>query len=208
MSRRWKIFLLVCFLSVAADQATKLWARSSLPVTPHGCSEPLDFVVHNGVLKCRGEDVDFISGFWKWRLSYNPGSAFGMFSQEGSRWFLSAIALLAVIGMGWMVKRAKPHQRTLVWALALIAGGALGNFIDRVYFGVVTDFVLWHAGSHEWPVFNVADVVLVVGVGLMALDLDKKKKKKIVAKAKPKTPEPDDDDGDESDAADEPKAAS
>ena len=49
--------------------------------------------------------------------------------------------------------------------LALVAGGAIGNPIDWIYFGVVTDFVLLHAGAHEWPVFNVADVVLVVGVG-------------------------------------------
>ncbi|MCA9673791.1 MAG: signal peptidase II, partial [Myxococcales bacterium] len=52
-----------------------------------------------------------------------------------------------------------------------VAGGAIGNLVDRVYFGVVTDFVLWHYHAKEWPVFNVADVALVVGVGLMFLDI-------------------------------------
>jgi len=49
--------------------------------------------------------------------------------------------------------------------------------IDRIYFGVVTDFVLWRYHAKEWPVFNVADVVLVVGVGLMFIDIQKEGKK-------------------------------
>jgi signal peptidase II len=70
-----------------------------------------------------------------------------------------------------MLRKARTDQRVLHWALALVAGGAIGNLIDRIYFGVVTDFVLWHYHEHEWPVFNVADIVLVVGVGLMFIDI-------------------------------------
>jgi signal peptidase II len=104
----------------------------------------------------------------------NPGSAFGLFSsQTGARVGLSVIGVIAVIGMFWMLRKARPDQGILHWALALVAGGAVGNLIDRIYFGVVTDFILWRYETHEWPVFNVADIVLVIGVGLMFIDIQK-----------------------------------
>ena len=80
-------------------------------------------------------------------------------------------------------RKARADQKILHWALALVAGGAVGNLIDRIIYSVVTDFVLWKYKTHEWPVFNIADVVLVVGVGLMFFDIggenkkDKQKKK-------------------------------
>jgi signal peptidase II len=182
MPRRWKIFLLVAFLSLAADQATKIWARASLPVTAiHGrvadgaCRLPADVVSHN----CQGEAVPVIDGIWEWRLSFNTGSAFGLFhSQSGARVLLSLVGIIAVGAMLWMVRKARDHQRALLWALGLVAGGAVGNLADRIYFGVVTDFVLWRYKTTEWPVFNVADVALVIGVGLMFLDVGKDPKPK------------------------------
>ena len=99
-------------------------------------------------------------------------SAFGLFhSQNGARVFLSIVGVAAVFGMMWMLKKAREDQKALIWALGLVAGGAVGNLIDRVYYGVVTDFALLAAGKNEWPVFNVADIALVVGVGLMFLDI-------------------------------------
>jgi len=188
MPRRWKIFLLVALFSIAADQATKYWARHSLPTTPADCDVPAAIVAHH----CYGESVPLIDGYWDWRLSFNPGSAFGLFhSAEGARVLLSIVGVLAVLGMGWMVRKARDNQTVLLWALGLVAGGAIGNLIDRIYFGVVTDFTLWHwKTSAEWPVFNVADVVLVVGVGLLLLDVGKdgKKDKKDKKLEVPKVP--------------------
>lgn len=179
MARRWKIFLLVGLFTLIADQASKLWARDSLPVHPTPCAIPDDVVAH----KCVGTKVTLIDGFWDWRLSFNPGSAFGLFdSAGGARVFLSIIGILAVIAMVLMVRKAKDSQPLLAVALGLVAGGAVGNLIDRIYFGVVTDFVLWHYKTKEWPVFNVADVALVIGVVMMFFDVgkDPKKKKKAV----------------------------
>lgn len=186
---KWKIFWIVSILSLIADQVTKIWARAALPVHPAGCEVPEDIIIR----KCIGTPVTVIDGFWEWRLSMNPGSAFGLFGGLGpsvTRIFLSLIGIGAVIGMVYMLKKSRPDQRILHWALALVAGGAVGNLIDRIYYSVVTDFVLWKYKTHEWPVFNIADVVLVVGVGLMFIDIqrenkiEKAKRKERQAKAK------------------------
>lgn len=158
MSRRWKIFLIVAPLTMILDQITKIWARSSLPTGPDG----------------RGISQVVIENFWEWRLSHNPGSAFGLFGDtSGARIFLSIVGFVAVGAILWMLHKASDDQRRLTVALGLVAGGAVGNLIDRVGFGEVTDFVVWKYYQHEWPTFNVADVALVIGVGLLFLDIGK-----------------------------------
>jgi lipoprotein signal peptidase len=181
MDRKWLLFWIVSIVSLVLDQITKIWARASLPVHPDGCVVPDDIIVR----KCIGTPVTVIQGYWDWRLSMNPGSAFGLFGGLGpsfTRVFLSLIGVAAVIGMVYMLKKSRPDQRILHWALALVAGGAVGNLIDRIYYSVVTDFILWKYKTHEWPVFNIADVVLVVGVGLMFIDIQKENKREKVAR--------------------------
>lgn len=184
---KWKIFWIISLVSLVADQVTKIWARASLPTIGHGsgpngtCVIPEDIITHH----CGGKAVQVIEGFWEWRLSMNPGSAFGLFGSLGpsfTRVFLSVIGVAAVAGMWFMLKKARSDQKVLHWALALVAGGAVGNLIDRIYFSVVTDFVLWKYKTHEWPVFNIADVVLVVGVGLMFIDIHKENKREKLLK--------------------------
>jgi signal peptidase II len=183
--KKWILFAIVSVLSLLADQITKIWARASLPVVPlraggATCVIPDDIVSRT----CVGHPVTVIDKFWEWRLSMNPGSAFGLFSsQTGARIGLSVVGIAAVFGMLWMLRKARPDQRILHWALALVAGGAVGNLIDRIYYGVVTDFVLWKYETHEWPVFNVADIVLVVGVGLMFIDIQKEGRREKALKA-------------------------
>ena len=160
MSRRWKLFTIVGLVTLIADQATKIWARNALPsfTTPEG--------------RTYGKTVPVIENFFDWRLSFNPGSAFSLFGEmSGARIFLSVIGLIAVGGILWMVHKARADQGRLIWALGLVAGGAVGNLVDRIAFGEVTDFVVWKYYDTEWPTFNVADVALVIGVGLLFLDM-------------------------------------
>jgi signal peptidase II len=182
--KKWLLFTIVAVLSLIADQLTKIWARGALPVARwHGdamCIVPDDIVNR----ACGGRAVPVIDGFWDWRLSMNPGSAFGLFSSvDSARIGLSIVGIVAVLGMLWMLRKARPDQRILHWALALVTGGAIGNLVDRIYFGVVTDFILWRYQTHEWPVFNVADIVLVVGVGLMFIDIQKEGRRDKALKA-------------------------
>jgi signal peptidase II len=171
---KWIVFAVVGVLSLVADQATKWWARLALPTAPPDCG--VQAIVDR---KCQGLPVTVIDGYWDWRLSMNPGSAFGFLANSPAfgRWFFTLVGIGAVIGMVYMLRKARSDQKVLHWALGLVIGGALGNLIDRVGFGVVTDFVLWHYHTHEWPVFNVADVALVVGVGLMFIDIHKENKR-------------------------------
>jgi signal peptidase II len=183
LQKKWIIFIVVALLSLVADQATKVWARHSLPVIGHGSSPTGACIVPDDIAavppRCGGQAVAVIDGFWDWRLSMNHGSAFGLFANSPglARIFLSLVGIGAVIAMALMMKKARKDQAVLHWALALVVGGAIGNLIDRIYFGVVTDFVLWHYHAKEWPVFNVADVVLVIGVGLMFIDIQKENKR-------------------------------
>lgn len=179
--RKWRLFAIVSILSLIADQATKIWARASLPTTCPSDMHVVDALMQR---KCMGTAVPVIENYWDWRLSMNPGSAFGLFSTTGTfgRVMLSIVGIAAVIGMFWMLRKARPDQRILHWALAFVAGGAVGNLIDRIYYGVVTDFVLWRYKTSEWPVFNIADVVLVIGVGFMFIDIQKEGKRDKAAK--------------------------
>ena len=157
IERKWQVFIIVTVLNIVADQATKIWARASLELDSRGYGIP----------------QPVIEGIWEWRLSFNKGSAFGLFHGiGGARVFLTLIGIGALIAVFFMVKGARKDQTKLVHGLGLVAGGAIGNLIDRIAMGKVTDFVVWkYYDSFEWPTFNVADVSLVVGVGYLLLDM-------------------------------------
>lgn len=153
------IFFAVLVIAVAADQGTKAWART-LPTHPDGCTlEKL------AAQKCVGMPQPVINGYWDWELAMNDGAAFSNF--RGKQLVLSIIAMAALGLLGVMAARTTPEQKLKRIALALIAGGALGNLIDRLLEGAVVDFVRWRIGDHRWPIFNVADVALLVGVLLL-----------------------------------------
>jgi signal peptidase II len=167
--RRWKWFTVIGLLTLIFDQVTKYWARNALPVRPDGWGTP----------------VTVIENFFEWRLSWNTGSAFGLFSgMGGARIFLTIVGFVALGAIVWMVVQARDDQRRLVVGLGLVGGGAVGNVIDRLMFGKVTDFIVWKYHQHEWPTFNIADAALCVGVGLLFIDLGKQaKEEKAAAKA-------------------------
>jgi signal peptidase II len=97
-------------------------------------------------------------------MVWNRGVTFGLLNGAGS-WsylLLAAVALLVVIALGTWLRRAE--SAVVAVALGAIAGGAVGNVIDRLRFGAVVDFIDAHAGDWHWYVFNVADSAIVCGV--------------------------------------------
>ena len=84
---------------------------------------------------------------------------------------LTALAVAAIVLVLMYLRRTDADAGRLHVALGLVGGGALGNVIDRISYGRVTDFIVWHVKAHEWPTFNVADAALCIGVGLVMLDM-------------------------------------
>jgi signal peptidase II len=152
MARKYRWFVLALLLALALDQSSKAWARHVLqPVYPNV--------------------VSVIPGYFDLRYSENPGAAFGLFRNlPGARYLHFAIGMAALFIVARILRKSRPDARRLGVELGLLAGGALGNFIDRVRFGHVTDFVVWRVGMHEWPTFNIADAALVLGVIGLILD--------------------------------------
>ncbi len=103
----------------------------------------------------------------------NTGVAFGLFAAQGvasGSWLLTALGLGALTAVCIYFWRTPTKDRTLLTALALVVGGALGNLLDRAATGAVTDFVDLFVGLHHWPAFNVADAAISIGIVLMAID--------------------------------------
>lgn len=105
-----------------------------------------------------------LTPFFNLCLSYNPGISFGLFPAESdfAQATLIGFALLAAAAFIWLGLRSR-HLAEQV-GFALIAGGAIGNALDRAGDGLVTDFLDLHAFGWHWPTFNIADVAITGGV--------------------------------------------
>lgn len=111
-----------------------------------------------------------VTDFFNIVFTWNPGASFSMFRALGETApIVMIVATAFVIGLilYYLFARAEKYERL---PLAFIAGGALGNLIDRVRFGAVVDFLDFHIGGAHWPAFNVADAFICVGVALYILN--------------------------------------
>ena len=113
---------------------------------------------------------EIIPGFLNLNHVRNTGVAFGLFASDGGGWLLTLLCLAALTAVGFYFWYAPSRDRNLLVALALVVGGAIGNLIDRVSSGAVTDFIDVYVGVHHWPSFNVADSAISIGIVLMAID--------------------------------------
>ncbi|WP_026878357.1 signal peptidase II [Ignatzschineria larvae DSM 13226] len=119
--------------------------------------------------------------FLNWTLVYNPGAAFSFLAdQEGwQRWFFIGITTLIAIILFFWIRRTKPQEHLLRIGLASVLVGAIGNLIDRVTLGHVIDFIHVYYGQYHFPIFNVADIFVTVGVGFIILSSITEKRRKI-----------------------------
>jgi signal peptidase II len=154
--------LIAGLLVLVADQASKWWVLNGLDLPE------LRQVVLLPVLNLT--------------MVWNRGVTFGLLNGLGS-WghvLLAAIALAVVVALGFWLRRAE--SRLVAVAIGSIAGGAIGNVIDRVRFGAVVDFIHAHVatpwGDYSWYVFNVADAAIVCGVAALILDSQLSKRRR------------------------------
>lgn len=159
LNRKTKVFIPIVVLGVILDQITKLWV--------------VDNIVY------RTGEIKLIPGFLSLVHAQNPGAAFGMLRDfEHRHWLFFGFTIIAVGIILDLWRKLPPKDWFLSGTMGLILSGAIGNAIDRVAKGEVTDFVRVYTeipwlrdflissplGSAEWPSFNVADAALVVGV--------------------------------------------
>lgn len=150
-TRRFAFWLILAIIVIIADQVTK-WAI-------------VEYVPLYGKVPL----YDFIN------LTHqrNFGAAFSFLADAGGwqRWFFTILATGVSIFIGmwlWQVRHAGPVM--LASGLALVLGGAVGNLIDRVRVGYVTDFIQVWFGNWAFPSFNVADSAISVGAALLIID--------------------------------------
>ena len=142
------IYYIIAFVAFLVDQGTKYLIASRMDI---------------------GEQISVIGNFFLITSHRNRGAAFGIL--EDQRWFFIVITTIVVIAIIWYLKKVmKTKNKLLPVALSLVLGGAFGNFVDRVIAGEVVDFLQFNFGSYEFPIFNVADSCIVIGVALIILD--------------------------------------
>jgi signal peptidase II len=148
MPSRWPrpSFYVVLFLAIALDQLAKVWVSTTY--------QP-------------GMSTALVPGFFNLTYVQNTGIAFGMMKNQGLlvALFVIALALGAIYyarGLNWL-----GWEANLVGGC--LAGGALGNLLDRTRLGYVVDFLDAHLGPHHWPVFNVADSLICTSVAWIVI---------------------------------------
>ena len=147
------VFYLVAFGILALDQVTKLIIVRSLSL---------------------GQAIPVVSGLFNIVYVLNPGAAFGFLASLPAGFRNPFFILISVGAAVLIVAYHTRHLRALILpsvALGLILGGAVGNLIDRLRYGMVVDFLDFFLRGYHWPAFNVADSAISVGVGLMLLDM-------------------------------------
>ncbi|MFM9280652.1 signal peptidase II [Paenibacillus jiagnxiensis] len=125
-----------------------------------------------------GETIPVIGSFFQITSHRNQGAAFGIL--QGQRELFIVITVVVVIAIIWYLRKTvRNGQKLLPFGLSLVLGGAIGNFLDRAIAGEVVDFARFNFGSYTFPIFNIADSAIVVGVAIIILDtlLDSRRQK-------------------------------
>ena len=149
-----RVGLIAATIACAVDQASKLWLLFVFDIA------------NRGVVK--------VTPFFDLVLAWNVGISFGWFQNDSflAQAGLTAIKAVAVIVLAIWMARSRNWLATV--ALGLIIGGAIGNAIDRIAYGAVVDFALFHVqiggNTINWYVFNLADVAIVAGVAALLYD--------------------------------------
>jgi len=165
LAPKYKMFVILAVLWTVLDQATKILIRSTMEV---------------------GDQIKVIPGLFNLWYRLNPGAAFGLMRDNPNRILIFAVITVVAFGVIlFYVRSLRDQDRWLASSLGLIFAGALGNFIDRVLFHEVTDFldvyVGWEGGlqrfllekigTTHYNTFNIADAAIVIGVIMVLIHI-------------------------------------
>jgi signal peptidase II len=146
--------ILSAIVTVILDQASKLWLLNVFDLA------------HQGAVR--------VTPFFDLVLAMNIGISFGWLQNDSQAAQIALMAVKAIAVVALAIWMARSHTRLATVALGLIIGGAIGNGVDRLAYGAVVDFALFHieigGKTFNWYVFNLADVAIVAGVAALLYD--------------------------------------
>lgn len=145
---RWVVFFALAAVVIVFDQVSKMWIDARFPLAP--------------------QSTPIIGDFIRITKSYNTGGIFGIFGNSAIVLALASTVVIALIVV-YMWRDGTRGPWLLTIALALLLGGALGNFIDRIRYEHVIDFVDMGIGSWRWYTFNVADAAISIALFLLVV---------------------------------------
>ncbi|WP_407187344.1 signal peptidase II [Bradyrhizobium centrosematis] len=149
-----RVGILTALVTLVADQASKLWLLNVFDIARRGAVK--------------------VTPFFDLVLAWNIGISFGWLQNDSQAAQLALMAVKAIAVVALAIWMARSHTRLATVALGLIIGGAIGNGIDRLAYGAVVDFALFHieigGNTYNWYVFNLADVAIVAGVAALLYD--------------------------------------
>ena len=153
LNNKYIMLAIISGCVVIADQITKLLILNYLPYN---------------------HSIPVIAGFFNLTHIHNPGGAFGLManlSPSVRTIIFLFISSLAVGLIFYFYKKTPQSHPWLAAGFALIFGGAIGNLIDRIRFGIVVDFLDFYIGKYHWPAFNIADSAISVGIATFVFHL-------------------------------------
>lgn len=160
MKKKYILLLLISCITIVLDQVTKIYIHSRFQLS---------------------ESVIVIKDFFNLTYVRNYGAAFGFLAESHPTFreiFFLSMPPIAIIIIMTILRSVKDNDFLQISALSLICGGALGNYIDRLKYRYVIDFLDFHIfNKYSYPAFNIADSAIVCGVGILILVMTLEKKK-------------------------------
>lgn len=144
------MIILISFIVIIIDFITKLIISNNLVMN---------------------SSVEIISNFFSLTYTHNYGGAWSIFNNNTSA--ITVISFIVIIGIIYCLLKNKVTKKIEVIGYSLLLGGAIGNFIDRIVYGYVIDFFDFYIFGYDFPIFNIADIGIVIGIILLLISVGK-----------------------------------
>lgn len=161
--KKYKLYLAIIIIGIIIDALTKTYIVSKATGLWMVSGDP-NSISPSGILF-----QPPITSFFNLSLVFNKGVSFSMLTNDSEfgKWLLFFISITITAFLLIIFKEEKNKTNKVLIAMAI--SGAIGNAIDRIRFGAVVDFLDFHAYGHHWPSFNIADILIVIGISILVI---------------------------------------
>lgn len=157
--KKYYLAIIIIALAILIDQVTKLIASLNL-----------EYVINEQGNVVYSKPTVIIEGFFSFTYARNRGAGWSIMS--GKMWFFYIVTVISLVIFAYLLKdfNLKKYPFASI-GISLMLGGTLGNFVDRIFNGYVVDFFDFIIFGYDYPIFNVADICLVVGAIMLILQV-------------------------------------